>query len=227
MFIYNLNRMTDSTEDRINLPKRTDFVKKWGSLFFGLGTALYIIAIALAFFRNFYTLSIVITPGVIAVLYSVFRLKRFYITKNLLVAIAWGMTPLVVGFYFGTFNLAVLTISLFFSMEFFINTVIFDVKDVKGDYMYKIKTLPTIIGVSHTKHICLTINFFSVLILILNILQGSLPLIALLLIPFLLYIFAYIMLCDKKNGLFYGIFVDGEFIFLGLILLLVYLVKIF
>jgi 4-hydroxybenzoate polyprenyltransferase len=224
MFIYNLNRMTDSTEDLINVPKRISFVRRNGKFFLAVGIVLYGIAIMESFLRNLNVFLAVIAPGIISIFYSIFRLKRFYITKNLLVALAWGMTPVVVGFYFETFDLAILSISLFFTLEFFINTVIFDVKDIKGDYLYKIKTLPTVIGTKNTKHMCLIINFFSGMILLLSILYSILPLMAIILIPFLLYIFAYIILCDSKNGLFYGAFVDGEFMFLALIVLLAYMV---
>jgi 4-hydroxybenzoate polyprenyltransferase len=227
MFIYNLNRITDTTEDRINVPKRIDFVRKWGQMFMTAGTLMLIAAISIALMTSFGSFLIIMSQLAISVLYSIFRLKKRYILKNLVVAFAWGMTPVMVGAYFNLLDIRIMAISIFFLVEFFINTVIFDIKDVKGDYLYKIRTLPTVIGIKNTKHACLIINIFSGLILLLSIIYQILPITALLLTPLLFYVFIYIMICDRKDGLFYGLFVDGEFMFLALFILLAYMVVAF
>jgi len=225
MFIYNLNRHTDSTEDLVNVPERKHFITESGRNLLIAGMVLYLIALFVSAWRNLPTFFIVLLPCIIAVFYSIFRLKKYYILKNLLVASAWGMTPLVAGFYFGTFNLAVLTLSILFALALFINTVIFDIKDTRGDYLYKISTLPTVIGAKSTRHVCMIVNLFSFMTLLLSIASGILPLKALVLVPFLAYIFAYIMLSAKRSGVnFYGLTIDGEFAFLAVMVFLASLV---
>lgn len=225
MFIYNLNRQTDSTEDLVNVPERKHFITESGKHLLIAGTVFYLIALFVSAWRNIPTFFIVLLPCIIAILYSIFRLKKYYIVKNLMVGSAWGVTPLVVGFYFGVFNLSVLTLSIFFALGFFINTVIFDIKDTRGDYLYKISTLPTVIGAKSTRHVCMIVDLFSGMILLLSIASGILPLKALVLVPFLAYIFAYITLSAKRSGVtFYGLTVDGEFAFLAVLVFLTSLV---
>jgi 4-hydroxybenzoate polyprenyltransferase len=226
MFIYNMNRHTDEKEDMVNVPDRTNFVNKNGTLLLILSSVLYFIAICFALRRNPYTFISVIFPTGVGVLYCVFRMKRYCIIKNLLVAVAWGITPVVVGFYFDIFNYSILSVSIIFALSFFINTVIFDIKDIEGDSLYGIKTLPAVTGLKITKYICLSIIVFIMIFLVFNIISDILPVISFLLIPFLMYITIYIILSKQTNSTFYyGIFVDGEFIFLSFIIIIVSLVN--
>ncbi len=223
-FVYNLNRQTDIKEDRINKPNRITFIEKYGRLFFYISIILYLLALIIAFLRNFNTFIFVLLPIIISIFYSIFRLKRFLIIKNLLVGFAWGTLPLVVGSYFNRLDIAILIFYIFFSIEFFINTVIFDIKDTRGDNLNKIRTLPNVIGLKYTKYFMYVVNTFSISFLIFNIVFGILSPISISLIFFVFYVYLYIFFSGKKNNLFYGVFVDGEFVFLALFVFLFSLV---
>ncbi len=222
LFVYNLNRQTDLLEDEINVPERTNFVKYYGRPIFYISILLYLLTLFIAFSHSFSTFIFVLFPIVIGVLYSIFRLKRFLITKNLLVGISWGTIPVVVGCYFNRMDICVLIFYLFFSVEFFINTIIFDVKDMKGDKLHKIRTLPNVIGLKRTKYLLYFVNTLSALFLLLAIIKDILSPLSYVLFFFLGYVFLYIFYSKENNKtLYYGIFVDGEFIFLGVLVFLV------
>ncbi len=223
-FVYNLNRQTDIKEDRINKPNRITFIEKYGRLVFYISIILYLLALIISFLRNFNTFIFVLLPIIISIFYSIFRLKRFLMIKNLLVGFAWGTLPLVVGSYFNRLDIAILIFYIFFSIEFFINTVIFDIKDTTGDNLNKIRTLPNVIGIKYTKYFMYVVNTFSISFLIFNIVFGILSPISISLIFFVFYVYLYIFFSGKKNNLFYGVFVDGEFVFLALFVFLFSLV---
>ncbi|RKX90947.1 MAG: hypothetical protein DRP84_12350 [Spirochaetes bacterium] len=105
---------------------------------------------------------------------------------------------------------------LFFAIQFFINTVIFDIKDIKGDRLKSIKTLPNTFGIEKTKLICNAASVTSIIFIFLGIIYRLLPIYTLtVLLPFAFYVITYTYYSHKnKNTFFYGLFVDGEFIFL-------------
>lgn len=220
MFIYNINRYTDKEEDKINVPERTEFAKKYGPYIIGASIILYCIALYFAFSRNLTTLFVTLFPVLIGYFYSIKRLKRIFFLKNILVGLSWGITPLLVGFYYNIFSAEFFILATFFAITFFINTVIFDVKDIIGDLNMKINTIPIRMGLEKTKVICYASNFIALLLLSLSVLFGILPPRSLVLIPFLIYIFLYVKKVDTvKDGFFYGVLVDGEFIFLYFLVL--------
>jgi 4-hydroxybenzoate polyprenyltransferase len=227
MLIYNTNRHTDKLEDKINVQDRVGFVEKYGNYILGASSILYLIALYFAFIKGVAVLLVTLLPVIIASFYSIKRLKKIYILKNLLVGLSWGVTPLLVGFYNGIFSIAFISLSLFFAITFFINTIIFDIKDIIGDSNLKIMTMPIKLGLEKTKNICYASNFVAVFLLLISVLFEVLPLSSLILLPFIAYIFFYIYRAEeRKDGFFYGVIVDGEFIFLFFIILVLNILQI-
>ncbi len=220
MFIYNLNRHTDVREDTINVPERRNFVDEYGRYFLGMGFIMYMVALYFALLKGFLTLFMALLPGIIASFYSIKRLKKYFFFKNAVVGISWGVTPLLVGFYNQVFGVEFLVLFVFFAITFFVNTVIFDVKDIVGDSGMKIETIPIKLGIKKTKTICYISNTLALFLLLISNIMGILPVRSLVLLLFLAYIYLYINRAELKDGFFYGIFVDGEFVFLYFILLL-------
>lgn len=220
MLIYNLNRQTDTKEDTINVPERIKFVHAYGKYFIGAGLVMYLIALYFALLKGISVLLVAILPVVIASFYSIKRLKKLFFLKNAIVGVSWGITPLLVGFYNQMFGMEFVIISAFFAISFFVNTIIFDIKDVVGDISTKIETIPVKLGIEKTKIVCYVSNFVTVITLLISVAIGILPLISLVLLLFACYIFFYIKEAQKKKGsFFYGVLVDGEFIFLFFITL--------
>ena len=207
--IYNFNRFTDLSEDTLNVPKRALFTRKYGKTLLWISAIAYLIALAIALRRNAYTFLVVITPLILAFFYSFFRVKKFLVIKNILVSFAWALSVLIVAAFFEVWNKEIFLLCFFFFLGLLINTIIFDIKDIKGDRIHKIKTLPVVIGINKTKKVCymILLSMFFVWLL-----QFSISFWNLLLLPFIVYVFSYIYFADEKRPWWYfGVFVDGEF----------------
>jgi 4-hydroxybenzoate polyprenyltransferase len=88
----------------------------------------------------------------------------------------------------------------------FVNTVLYDVRDVTGDKENGIRTMPVIFGQKNTTFVLLAIN--ATLLPLLMFLDGNARLLATILI---INGFAYtIFFADRINQLAMDIFVDGE-----------------
>jgi 4-hydroxybenzoate polyprenyltransferase len=207
--IYNFNRLTDLKEDRINVYGRTVFTQKFGRALLYLAILFYLISLFLAYQRNIYTLLITIALIPIGIFYSFMRLKRIFILKNVLVSIAWGSIVLVVSAFFGSINLLLICLCIVFSLQFLINTIIFDIKDLKGDKAQGIQSLPSKVGIEQTKKVCFLILLLASLVWVSLML---LTIRAIILLPFLLYTAIFIFSAKYKTPWwYYGVLVDGEF----------------
>lgn len=219
-FIYTLNRFTDLEEDRINVPGRVSYFARYGHLFLGASSLTYAIALVLAYRISWHAVLMLLTPLLIGLFYSYGGLKRLIIGKSLAVATAWGSTVLLVGVVYMDNSPRTWLLFGFFTFEFFANTVIFDVKDIDGDRLHRIRTLPVTIGLDATKGICHALNGAAALMIIVGVSFGILPLSAILLLSLNGYILLYTTLCSERRGrLFFGLFVDGEFMFLLVVFL--------
>lgn len=207
--VYNLNRLTDIKEDIINVYNRALFTQKFGRIFLYLAILFYSVCLFLAYQRNIYTFIITLIPLPIAILYSVARLKKLFVLKNILVSMAWGCSVLIVGAFFTTISLLLVYLYIFFSLQFLINVIIFDIKDLKGDRFQGVKSLPLKVGIEKTKKVCLLI------LLLLFIVWGlllSFTIRAIILLPFLFYTTIFILAAeDNRPWWYYGVIVDGEF----------------
>ena len=214
-FIYTLNRYTDKDEDRINVPVRVQFFDRCGKWFLATSAIVYCAALAIAFTKGALILALSVFPLCVGLLYSFLGLKKVVIGKNLSVGVAWGSTVLLTGAFYNNLSLPVLLLFAFFAIEFFVNTVIFDVKDIQGDRAHRIITLPVALGIRRTQRICYALNGIALALLLLGIAVQWLPLNALVLCALAAYILAYIYLCNETRGrLYFGLLVDGEFMFL-------------
>ncbi|RLI99414.1 MAG: hypothetical protein DRP06_03550, partial [Candidatus Aenigmatarchaeota archaeon] len=220
-FVFNLNRFTDKEEDKLNIPQRIDFVSKYGLGLIFFSSFLCILLLIILLSTNINVFLFVFGVILAGSGYSILRFKKIFLFKNIFVAVIWGTLPLIVGLYYNCFTLSLVALSVFFSLQFFINTVIFDIKDIDGDKIHKIKTMPNTLGIKKTKLICYLINIFLVIFLGVGIIQGVLPYESIILIFFIAYVFLYLYLENKlTKNLYYGVLVDGEFIFLLILIFL-------
>src|SRR5690554_4855837 len=90
-------------------------------------------------------------------------LKRMPFVGNVVVALLTGLAIYVIGFYYQTSLLLVLTYSIF---AFFINLIreiIKDIEDRNGDRKHGSKTLPIVLGFRGTKNVIFLISLLFVL----------------------------------------------------------------
>jgi 4-hydroxybenzoate polyprenyltransferase len=214
MFIYTANRFTDKEEDSVNLPLRKAFIDRFGIYLLGMSTILYCGALILAWDHNLPTLLVALLPTGICILYSHFHLKRVYFLKNVLVGGGWSASVLIVATYAEMYDPFIFLFAVFISLAFIINTIIFDIKDIKGDFLAGIESVPIKKGVQKTRQL----GFYLFLLMVglwMYLVQMQVQ--SILLLPFLAYIGSYIYISKNANNLpwwFYGGVVDGEFFML-------------
>jgi 4-hydroxybenzoate polyprenyltransferase len=209
-----MNRYTDRKEDVINNPRRLQFLNRWGNVILACALGCYLLSLFFLLQIKLATFLVALIPLAIAVLYSVLRLKRVLFIKNLSVSSGILCAVLIVFVTYNNYTMFSLLLAAFFFLTILINTIIFDVKDIEGDKLENIHTIPGTYGLRNTKIICYMLLATSIFFIpgLLVFTRKSL-----LLIAYSLYIGLYTTYADGPEHLpswFYGIFVDGEYLFL-------------
>lgn len=147
--VYTLDRTLDCKEDTINRNQLTGSRK---DIAFLVSISSFSIGTYILFMDGLYIISFV--PLIIGYLYS----KGIYLGKRRLKLKGdFGVKNLVVGLTWGTFisgivqqgartDVVLFSIFPFFAIKSFINTAVYDFRDVKGDEVAGLKTLPTCLG---------------------------------------------------------------------------------
>jgi 4-hydroxybenzoate polyprenyltransferase len=213
LFIYTLNRYTDRGEDMVNSPLRFQYIDRYGKATLGSATGLYLLSLFFVLQMSWFTFLTALLPLFIAIFYSVFRLKRVFLVKNVAVSSGVLCAVMIVLVNFNDFTRFSIGLVLFFFLVILVNTIVYDIKDVEGDSRYRINTLPVRYGLKKTKMVCYLLLAGSVFCipLLISFNPRFLPLLA-----FSPYLGSYIAFSGRPYHLpswFYGIFVDGEYIF--------------
>lgn len=222
-FVYSVNRVTDVEEDELNVPGRAAFSKSYGRVCLIASAVLYVFVVGAAVVRGLPKAEFLVVPVAAAVLYSLARLKRVFLVKNLLVGVAWGSIPLGVGVYYDVlWTTEVLFLAAFFTTMLTVAAAIFDIKDVDGDRAAGIRTVPIAVGIRATRVAAAAVTVAVALVVCVVVRRGILPGKFLVLLGFLGYVLAYVPFATPERGpLFYGFVVDGEHVFLAVLVLVV------
>ena len=217
LFVYSLDRVTDLEGDQQDAPRRTAYLRRFGTLWLAAGVVLYLAAIGLAVALGLPRAEFLVLPLVAALLYSVFRLKRVLLVKNLLVGGAWGVIPLGVGVYYGVlWTVEILFLAGFFTVMLAVAAAVFDVRDRSSDRAEGVRTFPLVVGPRATRRGAVGVTLAAGAVVVAAVASGVLPTQFLLLLAFLGYVLAYLPFATPDRGsLFYGFVVDGEHVFLA------------
>jgi len=168
---YAYNNITDRKEDLINR-KRVIFFslnnKSYLIVIFSFLIAL-LFALPLSFYSSFFTVMEII----IGITYSLFRIKKYFLLKNIYTG--FGVTQI---FLLGAGNITIEIIQYYLLISFFIfiGSIISDLRDYKGDKNKGIRTLPVSLGYNKTKELVyFLLTVFFILILIYSDLLVLLP----------------------------------------------------
>ncbi len=228
--VYSLNKLTDAREDAINLPDRARFVAQNGRYVALAVFVAYSSALLLALVQSVYAMVVIALPLIMGFLYSVgvssFRLKNLKGLKSIVIASTWAVTltllPLTV------FSRPVLIVSIvlcfFVFVRFFVNVVLFDLRDIEGDVASGIITIPAYVGRNKAKNILLIVNSTLVLWLAYSYMQGLFHQYLAVFIFSIVYAYYYILhFCasEKKIGKSLDFLVDGEWLLIVVIALFV------
>jgi 4-hydroxybenzoate polyprenyltransferase len=227
---YGLNKLTDLKEDLINTPERATDIKKI-ELIFKISVALsFFLSLVLGFLESILTLPILLFPLLLGILYSVRlsrkipRLKDISGVKNFTIALSWAvgstflpliyLTNIKIGF--------ILLVFYFFFIKSYINSIIFDIRDIEGDIISGVRTIPVFLGREKTKLLLIILN--STLLLWLMIFRDYFLEYFYVLFFSIVYGYWYIMYfcgAGAKPGKSRDLLVDGEFILIDILALLV------
>ena len=223
--LYSLNKLTDIKEDKINMPERLNFLKGRRNLIIIYSVVAYLLCILLTFLDNPSSAFVVFVPLIANAFYGsrllpgLPRLKDIPVMKNIVVAVSWAVTTTLLPAGHILNEKSTIALVLYFMLaKAFVNTVLFDVRDVTGDKENGIRTMPVIFGQKKTTSVLLAIN--ATLLPLLMFLDGNARVLAAILI---LNGFAYIIFfANRKNHLAMDLFVDGEWMISCIIFAILY-----
>ncbi len=232
--IYSLNKLTDAKEDSVNLPERTRYIQYNQQLILLLSIFSCFAAILLGFLVSFLSIFIILFPFIVGIFYSIQinpklpRLKNITGVKNLMVALSWAVTvSLLPETYLYDISNMVSLIFYFIFVKFFINTVIFDIRDIEGDRKNNIKTIPVVIGQQKTKKMLLIIHSTLIPWIVVSIYCGFFTRYLPVLIFCIIYGYWYIhYFCNTEKIPKYAtdLLVDGEWIFVAALCFIITLI---
>ncbi len=223
---YSLNKLTDMAEDSINMPERVKFIRDRRQLILLTSLGAYLLSIPLAFSVTPKALPILFVPLLANLLYSsrllpgIPRMKDIPVMKNVFVATSWAMvcTLLPSVDISNVPRMTALAVLYFMFVKVFINTILYDIRDVDGDRASGVKTIPVLLGTKKTTMIQLAIN--STILFILALLNNHAKL---LVMGMMLYGYIFIIYFrHRQNPLLLDAFEDGEWMIFSAVYSLVF-----
>ncbi len=217
--VYTLDRALKSKEDEVNRPDEKNASKN--IIFFIISAFLFTTFLILVS-KKVSPLA-VLFPFVIGFLYTKgvkigrisIKFKQGLGVKNFVVAFTWAFTIMVFVYNFTNSYLQGFLIFTFFFFKSFINTVLFDCKDVAGDSVAGLVTIPVYFGDQRTKIILQLLNSSFYLTFAASIFSGLIKFDTIILLyswaASLIYIPLY---ANRKNTIFRSIIVHGEWAYI-------------
>ncbi len=210
---YTLDRTMKSKEDEINRPEEKNANKIFALSI--VGASIFVTYFILI--NNRISPLIAFFPAVSGYLYSKgftignssFKLKHGSGIKNYVVALIWAITICSLVYPAPDFTLAL--IFIFFFIKSFINTIIFDCRDILGDSTAGLITIPVYFGETKTRKILQVVHsiFHIPLILsvILKIIDFDLTVLLYSWIGGIIYIYIY---ATSNKTIYRSLIVHGE-----------------
>lgn len=212
--VYSLDKIADLDKDIINMPQRRGFLYGRKRLVLSSSLAAYLLAVLLTLFITPLALPVVLIPIIANAFYGtkllpgIPRLKDIPVMKNFVVASTWALIttllPALSAGHLAAFNIAI--VGYFMFVKTFVDTVLYDMRDVDGDRLNGVRTIPVMLGKGKTTALLLAANI--TLLSILPFMHGDVKLFTAILIA---YGYAYILYFMKKiDPLELDFLVEGE-----------------
>ena len=218
--VYLLDRAIGGEEDEINRMELKTAKKNWGIIasFTAFSSSIFLSGNPLSSFMP-YIIGFAYSRG-IHIGNTPFKLKGGCGMKNIIVALTWGITIVLFIMPWAENLISLLVIFGFFFTKSFINTVIYDFRDIQGDFRAGIQTLPVELGESKTRSFLQFFNFALHLLLamamILEVVSFEFVIFFTCLVSGIIYTTFLTKSLDKEDSFTKKIFrdaiVDGEFI---------------
>ncbi len=221
--IYSLNKLTDLKEDSVNVPERVKFIKEKEHIIACFLLFSLMISVLLGFLQDILCVPILLFPLFTGIIYSVRvssnlpRLKDVLGMKNLIIALSWGVcSTFLPAICLPEKYLILIALAFyFFFTKSVINSLLFDVRDIEGDRISGVRTIPVVFGRRKTKNLLLVLNSTLIPWLAISYLSGFFHQYLFVLIFSIAYGYWYIIhFCKEglKIGKSLDLLVDGEWI---------------
>ena len=228
-----LNRGAEVTQDSISDPRRTSFLQ---------GRSRYLKLISAASFAAGYVLAATVglvfflallAPLILAIAYTVGskkmvriigakRLKDKLLVKNIVISFGWSLIPLLVGLYYRSIPAALAAFVPFIFFRLMSNTVFFDLRDVRADRDFGVRTAPVVFGSTFSYRLMTLFDLASAVYLSLLVVAHIFPIYSLVMLSLPVYSLVYRWISQKPGsdlGLLCNFVADGEYLLWGPILL--------
>ena len=154
---YMLNRGSEFVQDNLSNPDRTNHLNSRRKFLTKIAVASFGAGYTIAFFVNLIFFVALLVPLALALVYSVGsrkltgligakRLKDKLLVKNLSISLGWSLIPILVGLYYQSLSFILFVMVPFIFFRLMSNTIFFDVRDVKADSEYGVRTVPVVYG---------------------------------------------------------------------------------
>ena len=231
-FVYTFAKTVrfDPQADMANDPERMGFLMRWRAPLIAVASLGFLQGLLLT--RTDPARALLFTFALLgAVLYDVKwlprrfryrRLKDITGVKSLVVAVIWGVQTAALPAYDAGrdwLDPAVLAVIVYGSLSMFINTVYFDIGDMKGDRLEGVITLPLHWGLAGTVRRLHLVNLAMALWLAWMWRWGWVGPAALWLSPMVLFVWIFLRQArseDSDLGFWCDVVVDGAYIFFAL-----------
>lgn len=226
--VYSLDKIVDMEDDITNMPQRQTFLSKRRKLVLYCAIFAYLTAIMLTLLDKPLSIPLIFIPLIANAFYGtkllpgVPRLKDIPVMKNVVVATTWAMIiTLLPAIHMGLLMPKEIALVFYFMIvKTFIDTVLYDIRDVLGDRENGVRTMPVLLGKWRTVITLLIIN--STLLPWLVFAGSTVRPLALLLT---IYGYMYILYFrEKKNPYALDLVVEGEWMLASMLVLILELV---
>jgi len=225
--VYNLNLLTDKKEDSLNFPEREKYYISEDKKLIFISISFYTLALFIGGFVNPLSIFALSIPLLLGIFYSVringFRFKDYFIGKNATVSLSWAMEASLLPAAFSFNSSVIAMIFLFIFIKGMINTILFDIRDVEGDIRAGVRTIPSILGVKNTRNLLFAMNTLLITWVLFAFYNSMFILYIPVFVFCIIYGYFYIIYFSRKREIprtHYGVFIDGEWIFLLMLFLL-------
>lgn len=227
--VYCMNRLTDKEEDAVNSPERANFVEGNEKILVFILFLSYFTAIILGLLNSFFAMFIILFPLCAGITYNIRispkipRLKDIFAVKNIITALSWavGTAFLPLTNSSGISLTLIISLFYFFFIKSFVNTVLYDIRDIEGDRENGIRTIPVGIGKLKTKKLLLILTSSLIPVSLILLLTSEISLVSFITMIFCIFnAYWYInYTCNSKKIHKYKmpLLINGEWFFvLGL-----------
>ncbi len=151
------------------------------------------------------------------------RLKDKLLIKNVVISFGWSLVPLLVGLYYHSITLALVAFVPFIFFRLMSNTIFFDLRDVRADREFGVRTAPVVFGTSFSYKLMNSFDISSAAIIAFLIATHIFPIYSVIMILLPAYSFVYRWVSQRPGsdlGFLCNFIADGEYLLWGPLLIL-------